>query len=76
MSKRPSNDQNDDASVNPADRDEKEPLDRNAEPADDSHRASMHNTQSEQNQDMNKQYDPTQGKRHDQLRGVQNRCQI
>jgi hypothetical protein len=69
MSNRPSNDRNDDAgSVNPADRDEQDSIDRNLEPADDSQRASMHNTQSEQNQDMNKHYDPSQGKRRDQLR--------
>lgn len=76
MSDRPSQRDDNAQPVNPAARSDDDTIDPNTEPANESHRASMHNTQSSQNQDQNKEYDPSQGKRHDQLRRNDKRGQM
>jgi hypothetical protein len=62
--------------VNPADRGEESTAEISPEIRNEHSRSTSHNTQSEQNQDMNKNYDPSQGKRHDQLRRNDKRGQM
>ena len=67
----PSDNETERAPVNPAERGDAA-NDKGADPGDeivsDRSRSASHNKQSEQNQDQNSQYDPTLGRRHDQLR--------
>ncbi|MEO7521400.1 MAG: hypothetical protein ABIW79_06240 [Gemmatimonas sp.] len=78
MSTYPSNHRDDkhDEPVNPAGRTNDEADGEVIEHADDSQRESMHNQQAAQNQDHNNEYDPTQGKRPDQLRRNDKRGQM
>jgi len=78
--KKPAADQNEHAPVNPAARGEESAAEDGAEGSteitNDSSRAASHSKQSEQNQDQNTQYDPTQGKRPDQQRRNDKRGQM
>jgi hypothetical protein len=69
MSNRPSNERDRDSDpVNPADRNDDDSIEQEREPAKASEPAGLQNAQSAQNQDQNTEYDPSQGKRRDQLR--------
>jgi hypothetical protein len=69
MSNRPSDERDRGAaSANPADRNDDESAEATREPKKESEPAGLHNAQSAQNQDQNKEYDPSQGKRSDQRR--------
>ena len=73
------NDQNEREPVNPADRGEETSAEGavpGSEITNEHSRSSSHSKQSEQNQDQNKHYDPTQGKRHDQIRRNDKRGQM
>jgi hypothetical protein len=67
---------NDHEPVDPANRGEESDAAISPEITDEHSRSSSHNTQNEQNHDMNKNYDPSQGKRHDQLRRNDKRGQM
>ena len=77
-SKNTDNDKKENATepVNPADRGDEGNTEVNPEIRNEHSRAASHSKQSEQNQDMNKNYDPTQGKRHDQIRRNDKRGQM
>lgn len=73
MSDRPNNDLDPKPEpVNPADREDSNVVD----PAARDTGPSQQGSQSGQNQDLNTQYDPTNGKRHDQMRRNDKRGQM
>jgi hypothetical protein len=68
--------ENEQVPVNPADRGEESNAEVSPEIRNEHSRSSSHNKQSQQNQDLNTEYDPTQGKRHDQIRRNDKRGQM
>lgn len=54
--------------VNPAERDDDGNAEESVVPDGDTSRAAAHNRQSEQNQDQNQKFDPSNGRRPDQRR--------